>query len=696
MAIPKEQMLKLESMQIKGIRWMIWKNIDRENIESRLLGIKGQTYTSDIEKFVNSQSRAILIKLVDMSPEITTLTIDAAYEKYRYGLKPGFTLFWAKGHNQEQITQELLEDRLKTYISELKFDENAKYKNLEYVSMLQFDGIYEVTLSYLQRFNYIDENGEFTFIYMLKECFIWIGIDKGFVALNNLPESLMTPLKRLFSRLYKTDITNVKITNGLLKHVFSENNERRVTRQSPNPPANQLEKIVYADPNLSEKKDCIPPGYENYDVTNTQYTEEIDASTSGTLGVNCKKGKLYLSKSLTSSQFRTWSIRRITDIIGYYKNSTDVSMDAISGLNMFSSSDWEGLTASAIQVLNQIAYGIVSCKKIGDSSFPLQIDLSKIRHDLNKFFFSKVSYICSTCEEKVIPSCTCCGHSSFAISSKGTPKIVCPHCASVQEGPFSFCCENGHTETFDRFDDVVEFVATDELCEKIKHTISLYFPVLTLLDHEYFTIHANGIDLQSSPTYEKLNPSDIPAFADIVNRPLITPIAELDTILYSLKEKCAQATKENCAKCKMAPNTTSGTTACMLCLFTGFEGFIPQPHQGHEFGDVSFLVNHKGQNMTFVGLAKSVPTGRTSKKITKASDIGREIIQQSLDAFDNCRADIVGIIYPYILDDNLKHLLYHHAKLSNKRLVILDYEFMAKLLDKYIEDHPRLNASEKP
>lgn len=105
MAIPKEQMLKLESMQIKGIRWMIWKNIDRENIESRLLGIKGQTYTSDIEKFVNSQSRAILIKLVDMSPEITTLTIDAAYEKYRYGLKPGFTLFWAKGHNQEQITQ---------------------------------------------------------------------------------------------------------------------------------------------------------------------------------------------------------------------------------------------------------------------------------------------------------------------------------------------------------------------------------------------------------------------------------------------------------------------------------------------------------------------------------------------------------------------------------------------------------------
>ncbi len=40
MAIEAEQRIKLESMQIKGIRWMIWQNIDRrqssEHLEKKL------------------------------------------------------------------------------------------------------------------------------------------------------------------------------------------------------------------------------------------------------------------------------------------------------------------------------------------------------------------------------------------------------------------------------------------------------------------------------------------------------------------------------------------------------------------------------------------------------------------------------------------------------------------------------------
>ena len=71
MTIPEEQKIKLESMQIKGIRWMIWNNIEKELIESRLLQIKGQSTTSDLTKLVNSQSRATLIQLIERSPEIT-------------------------------------------------------------------------------------------------------------------------------------------------------------------------------------------------------------------------------------------------------------------------------------------------------------------------------------------------------------------------------------------------------------------------------------------------------------------------------------------------------------------------------------------------------------------------------------------------------------------------------------------------
>lgn len=186
MTIPEEQRIKLESMQIKGIRWMIWNNIEKEDIESRLLQIRGQSSTNDLTKLVNTQSRANLIRLIECSPEITESIIDSAYEKYRYGLKPGFTLFWAKRKDIKTISQEELADKIQEYLSNLRYGDDDKYKNLEYGSIIKFGDTYEVSLSYLQRFNYINPEGEFTFIYMMKECFVWLDtVDKSVVLWYN-------------------------------------------------------------------------------------------------------------------------------------------------------------------------------------------------------------------------------------------------------------------------------------------------------------------------------------------------------------------------------------------------------------------------------------------------------------------------------------------------------------------------------
>lgn len=103
----------------------------------------------------------------------------------------------------------------------------------------------------------------------------------------------MNTLKDFFSRLYRAKITNIKITNDLLNKVFPKDNTKKITRHNPNPSENQLAKVSFADPKLSEKQDCIPAGYEDYDVVNTQFIEDIDGTTTGTLGVNCDKGKLH-------------------------------------------------------------------------------------------------------------------------------------------------------------------------------------------------------------------------------------------------------------------------------------------------------------------------------------------------------------------------------------------------------------------
>lgn len=688
MAIPDEQKLKLESMQIRGIRWMIWNNIDRDIIESRLLQIKKQGSTNDIEKLVNSQSRSVLIQLIEKSPEISTSIIDMAYEKYRYGLKPGFTLFWAKSTEKIEFSIDVLEIKIKEFLSRLTYNSDDKYKNLEFVAIVKFGETYEVSFTYLQRFNYINPEGEFTYIYVLKECFAWIGIGNDFVAINNMPESLMNSLKRFFSNLFHADITNIKITNNLLDKVFSSDNAKRVTRHNSNPPENQLEKVTFADPNLSDKKDCIPEGYENYDITNTQYIEDIDGSTTGTLGVNCNKGKLYLSKSVTSSQFRTWSTRRINDVIGYFQNMSDYSLKTISGFNMFSSAEWEGIKLSSIPVLNEIVYALINCKKSALEAYPVSFDTYKAYLELNKFFIEKISLLCDTCEEKAIATCTKCGCSDFSITKRSPVRIICNNCGEILQGTFSFNCESGHLNTVSDINEIIELISTDEFTEKIESTIKFYCPEVSFEKNEYFSISSSGLELHKSPDYEKLKPSDIADFQPIANRVIQKPVTELTGIFKSLKEKCTlHPTNEKCANCKAQPCSSSKDIGCILKLFEDFEGYTPQPHQGHEFGDVSMLVNLRGRNMTFLGAAKSIPGDAKSKKITKSSELGREIIQQVIDAFHDARAEIIGVIYPDIIDDQLKYLLYHQAKLNNKRLVILDEDFMIKLLDKYLADH---------
>lgn len=522
---------------------------------------------------------------------------------------------------------------------------------------------------------------------MLKEGFVWLGVDKHFIAINNMPEVMVASLKRLFSKLYSADITNIKITTSLLKKVFQEDKAKRVTRHSPNPPPNQLSKISYADPNLSAKQDCIPSGYENYDVTNTQYTEEIDGDTVGTLGVNCNKGKFYLSKSLTSTQFRSWSIRRVTDIINYFKGINEISLQAISGYNMFSSSAWEGTRQVIADLLNQVVYGLINCKKNHIEAVPLSLDVFKVYQELNQYFHCRIVYNCGECNEKAVASCDSCGGNHFTITRKGKAKVICTGCGHSQVDSYSFTCENGHTSSFTEINEAIELTSTDELVEKLRDTIKYYYPDFDISPKEYFVLNQTGLEIHSSPDYENLKPSDISEFSEIANRQIIKSEGDLAEILFAIKEKCGHTTNNQCANCHSMVCNCATEIGCMLRLFEDFEGYTPQPHQGHEFGDVSMLVNLRGRNMTFCAAAKSVPSVKKNQKVTKSSLLGREIIQQVLDAFVDQRVEIVGVIYPYLLDDQLKYFLYHHAKVNNKRIVILDYEFMLKLLDKYVEDH---------
>ena len=186
------------------------------------------------------------------------------------------------------------------------------------------------------------------------------------------------------------------------------------------------------------------------------------------------KGKMYLSKSLTSSQFRAWSTRRIDNIISFFQNSSDVTLETVSGFNMFSSSSWDDIKQSSIPILNEMALAIIACKKSNIDSYPVSFDLYKAYVELSNKFYEKVYCLCDTCEEPSIPSCPDCGGTHFAITKKAPAKIVCSDCGNAQGGPFVFDCENGHINTIADINDAISLIATDDFTEQLLATIKLY------------------------------------------------------------------------------------------------------------------------------------------------------------------------------------------------------------------------------
>lgn len=162
-----------------------------------------------------------------------------------------------------------------------------------------------------------------------------------------------------------------------------------------------------------------------------------------------------------------------------------------------------------------------------------------------------------------------------------------------QQGSFSFVCESGHISVFSDINEVVELISTDAFCENLFETIQLYYPDIKFSNNEFITISIAGVEIHHSPNYEKIKPSEISEFSTICERSLAKPVNELESIYKTLKEKCSYPTNDKCANCKSTVCKSVDDIGCILKLFETFEGFVPQPHQGHEFGDVSMLLKYQ-------------------------------------------------------------------------------------------------------
>lgn len=656
----KEIKTKLDLVRLEGLCKLILSKFTEDEIKNKISTIT-KTEPRD-SKALYKLSRRQLIKIIENS-NISDEEVEKYYEEYRYGLKPGFSIYSFK--SKSKLLPDIVVKKIKVELSKIQDlnEEQPQIKDIKFNNKDIFEeDLCEYSFYYSKKYTYIDEKEEPAYIYELKETFIWISTKYNFVAIKNCDERVSKILSYIISNIYETELTPIILTQELINKIFGDK-RKKVAGVNLNAGDSEAEKIIISDPNLDKKKE-LKKQIEAY--TTTSENLEISISEkSNTLGVNNAKGKLHLTKNMTATVFRNWSVNTIRKIIEFISNN-ETNFEIFKAKNIMNNPCWNNYNSETKKIIEEIIFKIISYYSDKEHYNPMmntKIDYSKI---INKHFYSKIYLNCVTCgDSHCIPKCDC---GSYNIKINQKKDIFCTTCG---EKLTSLQCEEGHIVNIDNLENINVYLIPEN---------DMYTAIIKFLEKEfninfngYISISNRGVQITEKSLGTLIKTKEIEEFNEIWR--IVIEDNEKDDLqkrLKTIKEKCKESTKDNCNFCKK-----SSDKCCILQLFSTYEGYRPGPHHGHEFGDLDFKVTYKGKEYQFVGIAKS------SCNLTHASKEGREMIQQILSATQDKRVEIIGAVCPARFDTQLEKDLEYIAKCTQSKIIILDDVFMMKQLKLY-------------
>lgn len=674
--IDKDYRLKLELVRVSGISKLLLDKCDRSLLEEKV-GNMLDCEIIDIKKSLQRLTKKQLIKLVEQTKEITNKDVECVYEVNRYGLKPGFTLFYISG-KCKQVDIQFLKEMLDEKLLEIVYEEEELYKDISCrsVESVTKDTL-EISFTYLSKYTFLDVDERPDFIYELKETFVWVNTKDMYIAIKSVPYKVISVLKKVFAELYNARVNSIRLTKKMVEDIFGGNHMRKGTFYKPNAKIDEPEKVTIADTNLADKP-IVRDAYKGYDLTSSSLEEEVTDEITSTLGINCKQGKIYLTRNLNVTDFRAWSVRRIKDIINYMNEANLEKFEEFKIKNIMDDSIWNTLSIPQKGLIERVIYSLYCAKKHGLESYNIECDISALLSKCYKYFVAKLSFECEKCEEECIAFCSSCSCSNLSLLKDGT--LICTECGERQNGKYILQCERGDMNTFLSIDRFVNLIPSYELIQKISEAMKRYLEIDFDYQKETFYIQDGNVILMTLIKGANIIETDeIKELKGIAEIKL--ELSERNDYLKKfekIKEKCKNQSSDACGTC------TYGSSECIMKLFTVL-GFRPSPHQNSEFGDISLQVDYKGKRQTLVGIAKSKTKQDT---LTLSSHPAREMIQQVITMSHDDRADIIAVICPMRFHPQLVAEISYLAKITNKKMIYMDDEFMIRLLKYYrtIED----------
>ncbi|MED2010645.1 hypothetical protein P4V39_21510 [Brevibacillus borstelensis] len=690
---------KLLHVQNGAIRHLLLSKVDEKDLINRYRLISKSEVKKKLQDALVRLDKQKLVKIVEISPEITEADIESCFEDNRYSRRPNFRLFMLRPHKPQMNSSTFIADN-KNDSGVIKMNEQLKqitYANDNIKGLLAIDQIVvnpetiEIALQYQERYNFINpETEQSDFIYELKFGFLWINFDQRYVSISIPTESLVGMISKSVERAFECFVTPVNITKKIVDSVFSKEAMKRTTLSNPDPNSGKPNKVTFADSDLGNKFGQLTE-FEEYDSPSSVYQEAIDEDGDffTTLGINNDKGKIYLTRQLKASEMRRWGIWRIGQIMSYI-NSIQENGDIdekFDSLDLNEDPDLVAFTTSTDEkkVILEIIKAIITCKVKKIYSFKLiDLNVEKIVGILKKHTLAWFYPYCESCDHYSDVTCSHCGNTDLleiSVKRGQAPRVICSFChKDLQQD--NVRCLMDHKVRINSWYDGVLINPKSTFVELVEKIMNKYFPGEGFAhEEESFYLHNNVVHYSSKvATKVMYKVSELQQFKQVWDRK-ITPKRreELAEVLSLLAEKCSKHSVDACQACQHEKSIR-----CIMKPFVTFTNHSLHPHSGQEYGDISFTIQMLGMDdAVFVGIAKSY-----EKKPLKPTDRkAYEMLQQFVYKCKDTTANVLGIVFAGTLEQGFVALLQDLARRYGKKVVMWTYEELLLAVDYAIKSY---------
>ncbi|MCI9016503.1 MAG: hypothetical protein HFJ53_05010 [Clostridia bacterium] len=608
------------------------------------------------EEEIKNKDKKEIIFILDNKNLIHIDEINKLVEDYIYGNRVTFSL-WR--------FNEKLEDENILNIKKLE-GKNVEcnlpeYRKVHIQRVNEYEDRLEILYVYSKVYSYTNENGKLDQVWEQHRGCSWIGKSKSYVA-NIVKHEKMTQIfiNTIASNITKS-ITQMKPPISALNRIFTDSVMSKIVLQGEN---GEKTAISRSDGFTDEQQEEVKRIKNKRFNTSGSYITKIIEDKTATIRYNVVKGNISILKHLSSKILFDWTklaIDIIFEEIDKLKGQDAKVIFEEMGLKL----KWSLLSLKEQEKMNwfltQIIVNINNCEQ--QTMVPDNVKAILNKEDL---FIKVVRPYCEQCDSYEIVKCSECGK---VINTKDILIKSC-ECGAI----LNPVCGEGHRVTLDKY----WYIPTEKFKQMINVNLKqilnndeLNYEICIMDDMMFFR---TNIDENSG---EEIFFYEIDCFKNDK-----TAITEKNKeFAISMKEKCGRdCSVEKIEKCKVDKD--------MICLpkvfYNILPGFIPQPHKGGEYGDISAQIISKNKKYEMKGIIKKNSSKSANKKnirLLSTSKEGSEIIRQFVEqGMCDQRCEMIFIVIPQNIDNSLKGTLRFLARLSNKKIVFIELEELCMIL----------------